>query len=171
MSWNWLSRIGTLTRHPIDRYPDRAGWAYGLFQPVVPPGPDPFVELYNNDQGGRSLRIYAMFTGQIFGGVSYLVVRPGPVGTPFTQAAKDFQFISPLVAGQVQPPGLMLRGTVPEVPQNFANLQPFIVSSNQFLPMFIPGAPIAIVPPGFSAIGLGWSAQASCETSFLYMWD
>jgi hypothetical protein len=172
MAWNWLSRVGTLTRHPADRYPERCAWAYGLYK-----GPSAtangFLELYNNDQQGRRLRIYSIITGGIANSGHYLAVTKGPVGSdpPAEVGSTLVGGIVPLVSSYPAPPGLLLAGNSAAGSSSVQPAFPILTFAGFSLASVLSPAPLAIIQQGDSALAWEWQGEDFAEAALFYMWD
>lgn len=172
MDLGFLRRTGTRTRHPVDFYPERCAWCYGLYA-----GPsltaNGFVELFNNDPLGRMLRIYFFNTGGVANSGSYLCVVKGPVGSnpPAEVGSTLVGGISPLVPGFGGLPGQLLGGNQPAGSSAVQPAFPLLVFAGFSLATAISPAPLAIVPAGYSALAFEWQGQDFAEASMLYMLD
>jgi hypothetical protein len=172
MPWQFLSKVGTLTRHVSDRYPERCAWAYGIT--VFPASPnDGFIELHNDDQQGRNLKIYGFVPGtqNTFG--LYLAVVKGPVGSnPPAEAGRSLaQNIVPVTLGYPSPPGVVLAGSVAHAALGAAPVFPVLAFAPSFSTQFLTPGPLCVVQGGFSALGYAYGLGQLAEVSLFYMWD
>lgn len=172
MPWQFLSKVGTLTRHPADRYPERAAWCWGLYKgPSVTA--NGFIELHNNDLQGRTLKIYSLITGGVANSGHYLAVAPGPVGSdpPAEVGSTLVGGITPLIGGYPAPPGVLLAGNTPGGTSGVQPAFNLLTFAGFSLASVISPAPLAVVQRGFSALAYEWQGQDFAEAAMFFMWD
>jgi hypothetical protein len=151
----WLARKGTITRHPLDFFIERAGQGFG-HHVVGVGGNFGFSALYSNDPLGRALRVYTISPYSTFAFVFRLTLVSGTLGSLFMHG-------TPMVSNMGSPPGDIYAGEAAAV----SGKDLYATSSVSAITAVSP-VPILVLEQGSSLVV--WSTVANDETYIGFQW-